>query len=336
MTSIEWTDVTWNPVTGCDRVSPGCDHCYAATMAARLKAMGQPKYQRDGDPRTSGPGFGVAQHNDVLDQPLRWRTPRRVFVNSMSDLFHPRVTDEFIAAVFGVMMAAPRHTFQVLTKRPKRMRALLNDGDFDAAVAGWWEHYAPPSQRGGLLTPPFPSPNVWLGISIEDDQRADERLPDLWDTPAAVRFVSCEPLLGPVNLMLDATPEDIRPDWVIVGGESGPGARPMHPAWARDLRRQCSAVGVPFLFKQWGAWAPIADVYDEDLDVGDLLGRHTAAVELGGDVPQEHLADGITFHVDHQPAPGSWWMERVGKKAAGRELDGRTWDEFPAAVEVTA
>jgi protein gp37 len=299
-TGIEWTDETWNPTTGCDRVSPGCDHCYAATMAARLKGMGQPKYQRDGDPRTSGPGFGLTEHPDVLDQPLRWRKPRRVFVNSMSDLFHPRVTDEFIARVWAVMAATPQHTYQVLTKRPKRMRT--------------WVTYWGSTWREGVMDP---LPNVWLGTSVEDQQRADQRIPALLDTPAAVRFLSCEPLLGPVRLdeiraadgvhymPLTGTSEpEPRMHWVIVGGESGPGARPMHPAWARDLRDQCTDAGVPFLFKQWGAWA------------------YTGSTP-GGTAPPHLFEDGTVV-----------W--RVGKKAAGRELDGRTWDEFPEPAEVSA
>lgn len=245
--SIEWTDESWNPVTGCDRVSPGCDHCYALDLAARLKAMGQPRYQKDGDPRTSGPGFGVTLHEDKLAEPLRWRKPRMVFVNSMSDLFHPKVPDEFIAFVFWTMARAPQHTFQVLTKRPKRMRALLSR---------WGE----------------PLPNVWLGTSIESAAyvaRADE----LRQTPAAVRFISAEPLLGPLTDDLDLH----LIDWLIVGGESGPHARPMDPQWVRDLEETCHGdYGYPptaFFFKQHGGRTP---------------------------------------------------------KAGGRELDGRTWDEFPS------
>lgn len=256
-TGIEWTDTTWNPVTGCDRVSPGCDHCYALTMAKRLKAMGNPRYQTDGDPRTSGPGFGVAMHPDVIDKPLRWRKPRRVFVNSMSDLFHPKVTDEFIARVFAVMGLARRHTFQVLTKRPKRMRSLLRSDAFrfavdaaaiDIIVATDWARF------------PWPLPNVWLGTSVEDQQRANERIPALLDTPAAVRFLSCEPLLGPVDLCRCIDPNERCPlgveggiGWVIVGGESGPGARSMDLNWARSLVDQCTDVDVPVFVKQLGS-----------------------------------------------------------------------------------
>jgi protein gp37 len=222
--AIEWTEATWNPVTGCDRVSAGCDHCYALTLAARLKAMGQPKYQRDGDPRTSGPGFGVTMHPAELEIPKRWRRPRVIFVNSMSDLFHPQVSADFVARVFEVMAATPQHTYQVLTKRPKRARQLLR---------GW-----------------TPARNVWLGVSIEDDRVVD-RADILRQVPVAVRFLSLEPLLGPLrSLDLNGI------EWVIVGGESGPDCRPMRKEWVLDLRDRCQAAGVPFFFKQWGGPTP--------------------------------------------------------------------------------
>jgi protein gp37 len=283
-TSIEWTrgddgtpGATWNPTTGCDKVSPGCDHCYALTMAKRLKGMGSKDYQNDGDPRTSGPGFAATMHPHRLDQPLHWKRPRRIFVNSMSDLFHDAISDEFIAQVFAVMALAPQHTFQVLTKRHGRMRSLLRSEAFEAAVfdacEGEFEGYF------GL-----PLPNVWLGVSVEDQKWADIRIPALLDTPAAVRFLSCEPLLRPITLRREwlvpqatvcgytgKTTEDhaaaasvlrgfakqLDPraafvDWVIAGGESGPGARPMHPDWARSLRDQCAVAGIPFFLKQTG------------------------------------------------------------------------------------
>jgi protein gp37 len=226
--SIEWTEATWNPVTGCDRVSPGCDHCYALTLAARLKAMGSPKYQYDGDPRTSGPGFGITLHPDELTAPRRWRRPRRVFVNSMSDLFHPKVPTQFIAEVFAVMAATSQHTYQVLTKRPKRARSLLRD----------------------LNTPPLP--NVWVGVSVEDDERTD-RVAVLRETPAAIRFLSCEPLLSPLPSL-----DLMGIDWVIVGGESGPEARRMREAWVTEIRDNCLDAGIPFFFKQWGGRTPKA------------------------------------------------------------------------------
>ena len=232
-TDIEWTDETWNPVTGCTKVSPGCDHCYAERVTERFHGKGA--FER------------IVLHPDRLDKPLHWRKPRKVFVNSMSDLFHEQVPDTFIGLVWQVMAETPQHTFQILTKRHARMRSFLRQ----------WPNYEP-------------LPNVWLGVSVEDQKWADIRVPALIQTPAAVRFLSCEPLLGPVRIGYMSLL-----DWVIVGGESGPGARPMHPDWARDLRDQCEAAGVPFLFKQWGGIRP---------------------------------------------------------KAGGRELDGRTWDQYPEAV----
>lgn len=290
-TKIEWTDKTWNPLTGCQVVSPGCTFCYAKTMHERF----------------NGPGSfdTVTLHPERLGQPLKWRKPSRVFVNSMSDLFHQDVPDEYIARVFAVMGRASRHTFQVLTKRHARMRTLLSSPMFrrrmyDNLVS--IDHTWISANRLG-----WPLPNVWLGVSVEDQQWADTRIPALLATPAAVRFLSCEPLLGPVNLSgyilaghrlhtTDGRWHDdcaacVRRrtcggngtvDWVIVGGESGPGARPMHPNWARSLRDQCQAAAVPFLFKQFGS--------------------HDAA------------------------------GKRMSKHAAGRELDGRTWDEYPAGV----
>lgn len=334
--AIEWTDETWNPVTGCDRTSPGCDNCYALTMAARLKAMGQAKYQADGDPRTSGPGFGVTCHPGELYRPAGWRAPRMVFVNSMSDLFHPDVADEFVTDVWTAMYRADRHTFQVLTKRPQRAASLVSriawraptrieqlDGDRGQRAYLWDDGIANQLHHGG----PRILPNVWLGTSIETDRYAF-RADHLRATPAAVRFLSLEPLLGPLP-SLDLTGID----WVIVGGESGRGARPMHPDWVRDIRDRCAAAGVPFFFKQWGRWAPAAPVHpdadDQDqVDAWDDLDAydHLVALEPSGAIPQTIGPD----RCDYQPGPGSWWLAPLGKKAAGRELDGRTWDEMPA------
>ncbi|GAA3144776.1 protein gp37 [Kribbella aluminosa] len=222
--AIEWTEATWNPTTGCDRVSAGCDNCYALSLAKRLKAMGATKYQNDGDPRTSGPGFGVAVHEAALQVPFTWRRPRLVFVNSMSDLFHARVPTSFIQDVFDVMRQTPQHTYQVLTKRSLRLRRI-----------------APKLS--------FPS-NVWLGVSVESVAQYN-RISDLASVPAAVRFLSCEPLLGP----LPSVPLE-KIDWVIAGGESGPNARPMSADWVRELRNQCVDAGTPFFFKQWGGRRP--------------------------------------------------------------------------------
>lgn len=224
--AIEWTQATWNPTTGCDRISAGCDHCYALTLAKRLKAMGSAKYQTDGDDRTSGPGFGVATHLDALRTPLKWRTPRVVFVNSMSDLFHARVPIGFVRQVFDVMDSTPQHTYQILTKRAVRLARLA------------------PSL-------PWP-PNVWIGVSVEDESQL-HRLEHLRTVPAAVRFLSAEPLLGPI---LDVDLAGI--DWVIAGGESGPGSRPVDPEWVSQLRDQCRTQHAAFFFKQWGGRTPKA------------------------------------------------------------------------------
>ena len=224
--SIEWTEVTWNPVTGCDRVSAGCDHCYALTLAKRLKAMGAEKYQNDGDERTSGPGFGITVHPRSLEEPLRWSGRRTVFVNSMSDLFHAKVPVSFVRDVFAVIAATPQHTYQVLTKRSTRVRRLADQLD-------------------------WPS-NLWMGVSVEDE-RVLRRVDDLRQVPATVRFLSCEPLLGPIN-RVDL--EEI--GWVIAGGESGPNYRPMDLSWARGIRDRCLESDVPFFFKQWGGRTPKA------------------------------------------------------------------------------
>ncbi len=236
--AIEWTEATWNPVTGCTKVSPGCARCYAERIAERFR--GTPTFPN---------GFDVTLRHDRLALPLRWRRPRRIFVNSMSDLFHEAVPFEFIEAVFQTMRQAHWHQFQVLTKRSARLREL-------APLLDW-------------------PGNVWMGVSVEN-QRWTSRIDDLRTVPAPVRFLSVEPLLGPLELDLRAI------DWVIVGGESGPGARPMRADWARSVREQCEAAAVPFFFKQWGA-------FDEN---------------------------------------GS----RSGKKASGRLLDGRTWDDFPCEM----
>lgn len=243
-TEISWSDATWNPTTGCDRVSPGCDRCYALTLAGRLKAMGSAKYQADGDPRTSGPGFAFTEHPDSLDQPLRWTRPRRIFVNSMSDLFHPGATDLFIAEVFAVMSLAPQHTFQVLTKRPKVMAAVLAHEEVRYKISLSRRRLTAGRDLPGM---DWPLPNVWLGTSIETDRYA-WRADHVRATPAAVRFLSCEPLLGPLpSLDLAGI------DWLIIGGESGPGARPMNLGWARDLVARCDDAGVAVHFKQTGS-----------------------------------------------------------------------------------
>lgn len=297
MTAIEWTEETWNPIVGCSVVSPGCTNCYAMRQAARLL---------DGNPRT--PHYAgttqtingqpvwtgqLAQASDrKLTQPLGWDTPRRVFVNSMGDLFHEDVPDAWIDRVFAIMAMASRHTFQVLTKRPERMQAYVTGGRWENINAAATmvildltqnPTYSPQTRaniyyegRESLECATWPLSNVWLGVSVEDQRRADERIPLLLDTPAAVRFISAEPLLEPVSLdgvpwpesfsrPIDDISDGIHPlryhgpsiDWVIVGGESGPGARDMDPAWARTLRDQCADAGVAFFMKQMAHKADI-------------------------------------------------------------------------------
>jgi len=233
---IEWTESTWNPLTGCTKISPGCKHCYAERMAKRLQAMGQPNYAN---------GFKLVMHEHVLEKPLEWKTPQVIFVNSMSDLFHEKVPYDFIQKTFEVMRRANWHQFQVLTKRAERLAELAPQID--------WPD------------------NVWMGVSVENQDYVS-RIDCLRKTGSAVKFLSLEPLLGPITKL------DLRKiNWVIVGGESGPGARPVMQEWVTDIRDQCLSAHVPFFFKQWGG---------------------------------------------------------VQKKRAGRELEGRTWDEMPAAFKL--
>jgi len=218
--AIEWTETTWNPVTGCDRVAAGCDNCYALALSKRLKAMGSIKYQNDGDPRTSGPGFGVTLHPGSLAEPYRWSGSHLVFVNSMSDLFHAKVPISFVRDIFDVIRETPQHTYQALTKRAHRLERLADRLD--------WPD------------------NLWMGVSVESSE-VTERINQLRKVTSARRFLSCEPLLGPLR---ELNLKDI--DWVIVGGESGPRARPIDPAWVSDIRDQCISADVAFFFKQWG------------------------------------------------------------------------------------
>jgi protein gp37 len=349
---IEWTDATWNVVTGCEKVSPGCDRCYAETFAERWRGIPGHHFEN---------GFDITLRPERLALPLRWRKPKRVFVNSMSDLFHKDIPDEYIARVFAVMALTPQHTYQILTKRHGRMRSLIGgphkvDTERGYTPGVWFRslvQYAT-HELGSEVNlfgsdSRWPLPNVWLGVSVEDQKRADLRIPALVDTPAAVRFLSCEPLLGPVDLTawmpgghalwLCQGPDCRRfysgplqqhcPDcgreghwtgshtgngrpngqpigWVIAGGESGHGARPMSPDWARSLRDQCQKAGVAYLFKQWGEYQPTGYM---------AIGARQKGCVFVGD-PIDDLG--------HR-----WEMRRVGKGKAGRELDGRTWDEFP-------
>ena len=275
---IEWTEETWNPVTGCTKVSPGCKHCYAERFSERFRGVPGHPYET---------GFDLTLRPERLAQPLKWKRPRRVFVNSMSDLFHEDVPDEFIDRVFAVMAMAHRHTFQVLTKRAERMRdycsspatvgRIVTDSlELLDGIDASHHHAHFAAIKDGLRG--IRLPNVWLGVSVEDQKRADERIPLLLDTPAAVRWVSAEPLLGPINF--DSTHESdpcssnflsgidgeriydgkkCALDWIVVGGESGSSTRPMEPDWARFIRDQCQSAGVPFFFKQWGGRTPKAN-----------------------------------------------------------------------------
>jgi protein gp37 len=380
--AIEWTEATWNPVTGCTRVSAGCDNCYAALMSKRLEAMGQEKYAGiNGNGHFNGQ---VKLHEDALTVPLKRKKPTVWFVNSMSDLFHPSVPFEFIDKVFAVMALCPQHTFQVLTKRPERACQYLNNevltvdehdrlcqGTRRRLEAAIWD-----LQPDESLEIDWPLPGVWLGTSVEDQDAAEERIPHLLQCPAAVRFLSCEPLLGPVDLSAacppdyelfeDATagmegweePEELIEEcedecdwinfgnelvhssehiewqrdrdryasrlafsdgihWVIAGGESGPNARPMHPDWVRSLRDQCHDAGVPFFFKQWGAWRP----YQSDDAIRWESRKTKRFIKRDGSDP----------HQQHYQAPegDEVLIVNVGKKAAGRTLDGETWDQMP-------
>lgn len=405
---IEWTEKTWNPVTGCTKISPGCQNCYAERMSKRLAG-------RCGYPKRNP--FEVTYHHARLSEPYGWRKPARVFVCSMGDLFHEDVTDKFIIDVLSIMAEASQHTFLVLTKRPERMKEIMTH---DTVANDVWLQ----TSRGCNDEPsPWPLSNVWLGVTAENQEQADKRIPILLQIPAAVRFVSVEPMLRPVDLnkwIMPRTPftpenapkswdEFAWPDWVpgkvreqiesfwgqfgrgpkdwaenaisndsppfgmqmgyqedgrtvygrwifawnnigrlvddkgnvyypsiprahlldttryywhdlhwvICGGESGPGARPMHPDWVRSLRDQCAAAGVPFFFKQWGEWEAF---YDRDIDDPDWRD----IPEYGPGITRLNLAGGTGFHGERVV-----YFRKVGKKAAGRLLDGRIWDEAP-------
>jgi protein gp37 len=299
---IEWTDATWNPVMGCTPVSEACENCYALSMIERF--AGRKGYPQSADT--------VQLFPDRLDWPRRWTEPRRIFVCSMSDMFHPAVPFTLVREIWRVMASERRHTFMILTKRPELMLAFTQwmAGSDDISIAEWPR-------------------NVWLGVTAENQARADERIPILLRIPAAVRFVSIEPMLGPVDLRDvrlnketyvnaltgrqryagaisgSSSSTGVHLDWVIVGGETGAGSRPMRPDWARLVRNQCRSDRVPFFFKQWGDW----------LEVGMLLPEHA----------ERYARDQVAW------ADGTR-MFRVGKKVAGRELNGRTWDERPAPL----
>jgi len=318
LTHIEWTDASWNPVTGCSKVSAGCKNCYAERYFKR--------------PYPKRKFTDVSTHPERLDWPLRWRgskqakaegRPSRIFVNSMSDLFHESVPFDFMTAAL-LEMSLSGHTFQILTKRPSRMQRFFREWDANVEILAHdtWpsnDFYDRTIQTLARSKMRLPIPNVWFGVSVEDQKTADERIPILLQTPAAVRWVSYEPALGPVDFEKYVNREigsgqsagdsrlptsDCRLDWIVAGGESGPRARPPHPDWFRTVRDQCQAAGVPFFFKQWGEWEPVE--------------------------PKDRLKN--------WPQKLFTWPDetvsyRVGKHEAGRLLDGREWNEFPQMQE---
>lgn len=318
MSKIEWTDKTWNPTTGCNKVSSGCKNCYAEVMHKRMMTLAPKKYTKEFS-------AGVQTHEDELTKPLRWKKPQRIFVNSMSDLFHEDVHGAFIDFVFATMALCPQHTFQILTKRPQRMMELLTREKVKASV---W-HIARMNALRKLGKDWFsdsfewPLPNVWLGTSCENQQTADERIPFLLQTPAALHFISCEPLLGEIDLEGFLPPNERleRPniDWVIAGGESGPGARPMHPDWVRSLRDQCNAAGVKFFFKQWGEWMP-ASTEPYKFMLAQLS-------QINNKKYKNWCAKKVETIDECR-------MIKVGKKASGHLLDGVEHREFPKTEKI--
>lgn len=377
-TSIEWTDATWNPIVGCSIVSKGCTNCYAMQVAHRLEKIADaswdgtvPHQYRDLTKHSNAGPVWTGRINiapdHIMTQPLRWKRPRRIFVNSMSDLFHESVSDEWIDKIFAVMALTPQHTYQILTKRPERMAEYLRKSSArTAAIAEAtiempgtadlvWENVEDTADLKN-----WPLPNVWLGVSVEDQKAANHRIPHLLNTPAVIRFVSCEPLLDAVDLericlvpqkpgsgragihinalngkylesgcsytgdwitnpTLDEKPP-LQLDWVIVGGESGKNARPMHPDWVRSIRDQCTAAGVPFFFKQWGEWAPgeCEKKYSErTFETATLFGDSWSTYKIT-------FKQSETLHCDDSP---DLW--RFGKRNVYNCLDGIYHDAYP-------
>lgn len=355
-TAIEWTDATVNPIrarniaTGklgwhCTRVSDGCRNCYATGMNRRLGTG------LDYQPQ-SAPQIEIFLDDKILMKPLRWRRGRRIFISSTTDIFADFVPDDMLDRIFTMMALAPQHTFQVLTKRPERMRDYLG-----TRAGDWWAHWPDAARKAGALLGDMPAvgklmlwplPNVWLGVSAEDQKTADERIPHLLATPAAVRFVSAEPLLGPIDftritwgddLICGSTdalggidtclefPGEPRPsraklDWIIVGGESGSKARPMHPDWVRSIRDQCAAAGVPFFFKQWGEWREVDGPKTHKRH--RKLGAGTHFLTRDGKLHPRAKSNLSTYR--------EYVVARLGKKAAGRLLDGREHNAMPGGA----
>lgn len=347
MSKIEWTNVTWNPVTGCNKVSQGCKNCYAEIMHRRLRGMFPKKYNNT---------FlaGAEMHHSELFKPLEWKKGRMVFVNSMSDLFHNDVSFDFIDLVYQTMADCYSHTFQVLTKRAHRMA----------------EFYIWKNAGNGVQFPEWPLKNVWIGVSCEDQAAVDERVPFLAELPAIVRFLSCEPLLGPIDLtkVNPAPGRDNYDDylrgiyyplerksstaginhgktvqWVITGGESGHHARPVHPDWVRSLRDQCKAAGVPFFFKQWGEYLPfqessppfwrnVATGQEYDGHGMDMIDPHTGGAGKWQGFKWYDAMDSITLCIDTKSDNCSFL--KVGKHKSGNRLDGKQHLEFPQPLTI--
>lgn len=296
-TKIEWATKVWNPVVGCQKVSEGCRNCYAEELHNRRhKAYQDGKLQNI--PQYAKLFSEIQLLHDRIDEPLFWGKTQKVFVNSMSDIFHEDIPFEFLEEVFFTMNEESRHTFMILTKRPQRMRDfiewLINKWSDDSVGLSW-----------------YPPNNIWFGVSVENQEAADERIPFLLNTPASVRFLSCEPLLGSIDLTSylgfnDPKTKGPLIDWVIVGGETGTGARPMHPAWVRGLRDQCQEHKVPFFFKSWGEW-----ISESDYRFGDWPNLYQRKSHI--------FENGITVY-------------KTGKKKSGRLLDGREWNELPGEV----
>lgn len=344
-TKITWSDMVWNPTIGCTKISSGCTNCYAERMSARLKAMGRPEYKDVVDDKGHWTGK-ITLCPERLDQPLYWKKPRRIFVDSMSDLFHPALfgTDEaddlvnpintpFLDRIFAVMAMAKQHTFQILTKREELMFWYMMDRNLPDRIDAGVEAIC--GEHGWCPTDlDWPLPNVWLGVSIEDQEMANKRVSRLLPISASIHFVSAEPLLSGIDFSEIVMPDGDHLgtslfnhgcgagiDWLIAGGESGPNARPMHPDWARGLRDQFKEAGVPFFFKQWGEWALKSDrLSSNDFGVLD--------------------PDGTWFHLctgwngrPIDPDTGEAYMVRVGRKKAGHLLDGQEYHEFPTVED---
>ncbi|MDR2891566.1 MAG: phage Gp37/Gp68 family protein [Deltaproteobacteria bacterium] len=366
ITKIEWTNFTWNPVTGCPgpKVSIGCANCYAErVMNGRLRQM----YDEE------KPFERIHFHLERLLQPYRVKKPQRVFVGSMTDIFHEEVEDQYINLIFATVVLCPQHTFMILTKRPDRMAAFITDRSTRAcdnrghAYKSMCNRARVDSDMDGL---PWPLPNLWLGVTVCNQAEADAKIPLLLQTPAAKRFISVEPMLGPVRLdnlfyrpSLDddtynaLTGEGNQPDayeypaytrggpkldWVICGGETGPNARPMHPDWVRSLRDQCVAAGVPFFFKGWGEWYPFVKGGSFPEQKGYLCvykylpeqfrkGRYTHPEKLEEiNFSGRCFANGGVSFLSNIEEPNFYYSFKAGKKRAGRLLDGREWNEVPA------